>query len=72
MDINTKWIWYYWNKETKKIKGTFCQAMVCKTIENSGDSQCGKTYIKSDESIGNAIFHLRNRHDITRNGKVNY
>ncbi|CAB4434242.1 unnamed protein product [Rhizophagus irregularis] len=31
----------------------------------------GKIYLKSSGSTGNAINHLRNKHDITKDGKNN-
>ena len=63
-------IWNYWSEEIKEIKGVLCKVMICKVVENSGDSPCGKTYIISNETIENATIHLRNYHDITENGKV--
>jgi hypothetical protein len=47
--------------------------MVCKLMENSGNSPCGKIYNLNDKPIENAIIHLKNCHDIivTQDGKVN-
>lgn len=61
------WIWPYWKDKVKEIKGTLRQVMVCKVIEKPDDPPCGKTYIKSNGSTGNAINHLRNCHNITKN-----
>ncbi|CAG8617909.1 7007_t:CDS:2, partial [Ambispora leptoticha] len=65
----TNWIWSYWEEVTKEIKGTPCQVIICKVAENLDASPCGKTYIKGGGSTGNAINHLRNKHNITKNGK---
>jgi len=42
--------------------------MICKVIDGLSQTPCGKTYIKSKGSIGNAISHLRNSHDISKDG----
>jgi hypothetical protein len=44
--------------------------MVCKVVEGSGDSPCGKAYIMRDEPIKDALNHLINYHNITKVNKV--
>ena len=41
--------------------------MICKVIDGLNQIPCGKIYIKSKGSTGNAISHLRNIHNITKN-----
>ncbi|CAG8534902.1 12158_t:CDS:2 [Rhizophagus irregularis] len=60
-----EWILKYWKGETKEINGTLCKLMVC-IVKDSDDSPCGKTYVISDELIKNAIIHLINCHNITK------
>ena len=67
----TSWIWAYWDEEMHEIKGNLCKVIVCKVIDNAEQIPCGKTYVKSTGSTGNAITHLRNQHDITKEGKIN-
>lgn len=63
-------IWTYWEEKTQEFKGKPRQVMVCKVVDVSDQTPCGKIYVKSSGSTGNAINHLRNRHDITRDGNV--
>lgn len=67
----TSWVWTYWDEETQEIKGVSRQVIVCKVIDASNQTPCRKIYIKSSGSTGNAINHLRNKHDITKDGKNN-
>jgi len=67
----TSWIWTYWDEETREIKGNLCKVIVCKIADTSEQIPCGKVYVKSSGSTGNAINHLRNHHDITKDGKIN-
>ena len=48
-----------------------CKVIVCKVVDTSEQIPCGKTYIKSSGSTDNAINHLRNHHNITKDGKIN-
>ena len=66
----TSWVWAYWDEEEQEIKGVLRQVIVCKVIDTANQTQCRKTYIKSSGSTGNAISHLRNKHDITKDGKI--
>ena len=45
--------------------------MICQVITDDNQNICEKTYIQSRGSTGNAISHLRNRHRITKDGKIN-
>ncbi|CAI2198625.1 7290_t:CDS:2, partial [Funneliformis geosporum] len=67
----TSWIWNYWNEEVHEIQGEQRQVIVCKVIDDIHQTPCGKIYIQSRGSTGNAITHLRNQHDINKNGKIN-
>ncbi|CAB5384001.1 unnamed protein product [Rhizophagus irregularis] len=66
----TSWVWAYWDEEIREVKGVLRQVIVCKVIDTANQIPCRKTYIKSSGSISNAINHLRNKHDITKNGKI--
>ena len=66
----TSWIWTYWEEKTQEYKGKVCQVIVCKVIDTSDETPCGKIYVKSSGSTGNAINHLRNKHDITKDGNI--
>lgn len=67
----TSWIWTYWEEQTQQFKGEQRQVIVCKVVNNSDQTPCGKIYVKSSGSTGNAITHLRNQHDITKDGNIN-
>ena len=45
--------------------------IVCKVINDIHQTPCEKIYIQSHGSTGNTITHLRNQHDINKNGKIN-
>ncbi len=64
----TSWIWNYWDEEIQEVKGENRLVMICKVIDSFSQTSCGKTYIKSKGSTGNAISHLRNSHDISKDG----
>ena len=66
----TSWVWNYWDEETQEINGVLRQVIVCKVINTSNQTPCRKTYIKSGGSTGNATNHLRNKHNITKDGKI--
>jgi hypothetical protein len=66
----TSWIWSYWEEKTQNFKGELRQVIVCKVVDTSDQIPCGKIYINSSGSTGNAINHLRNQHDITKDGKM--
>lgn len=76
----TSWIWQYFKEITKEIileseegneekKETYL-VIQCQVKENSSSAICGKEYNRKDGSTGNAISHLRFKHDITQTGKV--
>ena len=44
--------------------------MRCQFKENPTSNICGIEYIRKGSSTGNAILHLRARHNITQSGKV--
>jgi len=67
----TSWIWTYWDEKTQEFKGEHREVIVCKVIDNPNQVPCGKIYVKSSGSTGNAINHLRNQHDITKDGPIN-
>jgi hypothetical protein len=69
--FKSSWIWNYWEEETQEFKGDLRQVIVCKVVDTSEQIPCGKIYVKSNGSTGNAINHLRNVHDITKDGKIN-
>lgn len=69
----SSWIWAYWDEAIREIKGVPRQVIVCKVIDTSDPDQtpCEKAYIKCSGSTGNAINHLRNKHDIiNKDGKI--
>jgi hypothetical protein len=61
----TSWIWTYWEEKTQEFKGKPRQVIVCKVVDAYDQTPCGKIYVKSSGSTGNAINHLRNKHDIS-------
>jgi hypothetical protein len=67
----TSWIWDYWIEDVCVKRGQQRQVMICQVIIDDNQNICGKTYIRSHGSTGNAISHLRNRHRITEDGKIN-
>ena len=72
----TSWVWQYFNEETKEEqKGeeiVKTLVIVCQVKEDSlSNNICGVEYIQKGSSTGNAIAHLRSRHNITQSGKVN-
>ena len=67
----TSWIWAYWEEKTQEFKGELRQVIVYKVVNTSDQIPYGKTYVKSNGSISNAINHLRNQHDITKDGSIN-
>ncbi|RGB25400.1 hypothetical protein C1646_771768, partial [Rhizophagus diaphanus] len=68
----TSWVWTYWDEETQEIKGVSRQVIICKVIDASNQTPCRKIYMKSSGSTSNAINHLRNKHDITKDAYVRY
>lgn len=66
----SSWIWNYWEEKTQEFKGELRHVIVCKVVDTSEQIPCGKIYVKSNGSTGNAINHLRNLHDITKDGKI--
>ena len=45
--------------------------MICQVKENPLSNICGTEYKRKDSSTGNAISHLRAKHNIIQSGKVN-
>jgi hypothetical protein len=66
----TSWVWNYWDEEIQEVNGVSRQVIVCKVTDPSNPTPCRKIYLKSSGSTGNAITHLRNKHDITKEGKI--
>ena len=66
----TSWVWNYWDEEIQEVNGVSRQVIVCKVTDTSNPTPCGKIYLKSSGSTDNAITHLRNKHDITKEGKI--
>ena len=66
----TSWIWQYFKEETKEIiKGeetVKVLVMICQVKENPLLNICGTEYKRIGSSTGNAISHLRSKHDITQ------
>ncbi|CAB4431221.1 unnamed protein product [Rhizophagus irregularis] len=71
-DAESTWYLEYFNKEINHFGCRLRKNMVCKLMENSGNSPCGKIYNLNDKPIENAIIHLKNCHDIivTQDGKL--
>ncbi|CAB5370731.1 unnamed protein product [Rhizophagus irregularis] len=71
-DAESTWYLEYFNKEIKHFGCRLRKNMVCKLMENSGNSPCGKIYNLNDKPIENAIIHLKNCYDIivTQDGKL--
>ncbi|RGB21479.1 hypothetical protein C1646_777915 [Rhizophagus diaphanus] len=73
------WVWQYFKEVTKEIileseegeddeerqKETYL-IMQCQVKETPSSAICGKEYIQKDAFTGNAISHLRLKHDITQ------
>ena len=59
-----------WDEEIQEVNGVSRQVIVCKVTDTSDSTPCRKIYLKSSESTGNAITRLRNKHDITKEGKI--
>ena len=70
----TSWIWQYFKEETKEIiKGeetVKVLVMICQVKENPLLNICGTEYKRIGSSTGNAISHLRSKHDITQSREV--
>ncbi len=71
----TSWIWQYFKEETKEIiKGeetVKVLVMICQVKENPLlNTICGTEYKRIGSSTGNAISHLRSKHDITQSRGV--
>ena len=64
------WVWNYWDKEIQEVNDVSHQVIVCKVTDTSDSTPCRKIYLKSSGSTGNAITHLRNKHDITKEEKI--
>jgi len=68
------WVWQYFNEETKEIKkgeeSINALVMICQVKEDSLSEICGTEYIRKGSSTGNAISHLRAKHNITQLGNV--
>ncbi|GBB94077.1 hypothetical protein RclHR1_02290003 [Rhizophagus clarus] len=71
----TSWIWQYFKEETKEVrKGEECinvLFMVCQVKEDPSSDICDTEYARKDSSTGNAISHLRSKHNIVQSEKVN-
>lgn len=70
----TSWIWQYFKEETKEVitgeESVRILVMICQVKENPSSNICGTEYKRKDSSTGNAISHLRAKHNITQSGKV--
>ena len=70
----TSWIQQYFKEETKEIrKGEEIIKVVvmeCQIKENLSSNICGTEYVRKGSSTGNAISHLRAKHNLTQSGKV--
>ncbi|CAB4431460.1 unnamed protein product [Rhizophagus irregularis] len=70
----TSWIWQYFKEETKEVKKeegcVNVLVMVCQVKEGSSLAICGTEYVRKDSSTGNAISHLRAKHNIVQSGKL--
>ena len=70
----TSWIWQYFKEETIEItKGEEIikvLVMICQVKENPLSNICGTEYKRIGSSTGNAISHLRSKHDITQSRGV--
>lgn len=70
----SSWIWQYFKEEVKEvIKGeeTIKISVIrCQIKENPLSNICGTEYNRKDSSTGNAISHLRAKHNIIQSGKV--
>ena len=70
----TSWIWQYFKEETKEIikeESVEVLVMICQVKENPLSNICGTEYKRIGSSTGNAISHLRSKHNIIQSGKVN-
>ncbi|CAI2193795.1 862_t:CDS:2 [Funneliformis geosporum] len=68
--VKTSWIWDYWIEDVCVKQGQQRQIIICQVIIDDNQNICGKTYIRSRGSTGNATSHLRNQHRITKDGKI--
>lgn len=72
------WIWRYFELKELEVaednedveqeheKKEKLMVIVCQYRETPTSSPCGKTYMGKGSSTGNAISHLRSRHDISK------
>ena len=72
----TSWIWQYFKEETKEVtkgeESIKILVMTCQVKEDPlSNGICGVEYVRKGASTGNAISHLRAKHNITQSGKVN-
>jgi len=71
----TSWIWQYFKEEKKEIiegeETIKVLVMQCQVKEFLSSHICGTEYNRKDSSTGNAISHLRSKHNIIQSGKVN-
>ena len=70
----TSWIWQYFKEETKEVitgeESVRILVMIYQVKENPSSNICGTEYKRKDSSTGNAISHLRVKHNITQSEKV--
>jgi hypothetical protein len=72
------WIWRYFELKELEVtediedteqnteKNKKVMVMVCNYKETLTSPPCGTTYIRKTSSTGNAISHLRSKHDISK------
>lgn len=73
----TSWIWRYFEQQELEVeventeqenseKKEKVTVIVCQYKETPTSPPCGTTYIRKDSSTGNAISHLRSKHNICK------
>jgi hypothetical protein len=65
------WIWRYFEQQELEVeessgKKEKVAVIVCKYKETSTSQPCGTRYIRKGSSTGNAISHLRSKHNICK------
>lgn len=70
----TSWIWQYFKEGTREVKDgeeiINIPIMICQVEDGLSSKICNIEYVRKGSSTGNAISHLRIKHNITESGKV--
>jgi hypothetical protein len=68
MRPKTSWIWQHFKEETIEQDGIIITMIKCQ--EMNDDGPCNVTYQNTGNSTGNAIYHLRTFHNLSKDGTI--